>query len=35
MRLDLSYRFTVSNQLSRTTPEGWLIRFDYNWFNAW
>lgn len=34
MRLDLGYRMPISNQLSRTAPGGGLIRFEYNFFNA-
>lgn len=34
MRLDLSYRFCLVNDLSRSAPKGGLIRFEYNFFNA-
>jgi hypothetical protein len=34
MRLDLGYRIPISNQLARTAPGGGLIRFEYNFFNA-
>jgi hypothetical protein len=34
IRLDAGYRFAVSNELTRTAPEGWLFRFEYNIFNA-
>jgi len=34
MRLDLSYRFCLVNDLTRTAPNGGLIRFEYNFFNA-
>lgn len=34
MRLDLGYRMPISNQLTRTAPGGGLIRFEYNFFNA-
>lgn len=34
MRLDLSYRFNLVNDLTRTAPSGGLIRLEYNFFNA-
>jgi hypothetical protein len=34
MRLDLSYRFCLVNDLARSAPSGGLIRFEYNFFNA-
>lgn len=34
MRLDLSYRFCLVNDLSRSAPQGFLLRFEYNFFNA-
>jgi hypothetical protein len=34
MRIDLGYRFTLSNQLYRKYPEGGMIRFEYNLFNV-
>jgi hypothetical protein len=35
MRIDLGYRFPVLNELSRTASSGAMIRFEYNWFNAY
>ena len=35
MRLDLGYRFPVNNNLFRITPRGFLVRLEYNIFNAW
>jgi len=35
MRLDIGYRFPVLNDLERTAPEGFLLRFEYNFFNAY
>jgi len=34
MRLDCSYRFPLYNELHRTATNGFLIRFEYNVFNA-
>lgn len=34
MRLDLSYRFCAVKDLTRTAPNGGLIRFEYNFFNV-
>ncbi len=34
MRVDVGYRFAVSNELVRTSPNGGLFRFEYNIFNA-
>lgn len=34
MRIDLGYRFAMKKQLSRSNPEGFLLRFEYNFFNA-
>lgn len=33
-RIEAAYRFTVNNRLSRNTPEGLLLRFQYTFFNA-
>lgn len=35
MRLDIGYRFAVVNDLSRNAKNGFLLRFDYNFFNAY
>ncbi len=35
MRLDLGYRFAVVNDLARNTQQGFLLRFEYNFFNAY
>jgi hypothetical protein len=35
MRLDAGYRFPVSDDLFRTNPRGFLIRFEYNIFNVY
>jgi hypothetical protein len=34
MRIDLGYRFPIINDLSRTMPRNFLIRIEYNFFNA-
>ncbi len=34
MRADFSYRLPISKALYRTAPEGALLRFEYNFFNA-
>ena len=34
MRFDLGYRFPLSNDLMRTASKGFLLRFEYNIFNA-
>ncbi len=34
MRLDFGYRFPIVNKLSRTADTGFLLRFEYNFFNA-
>lgn len=34
MRVDLGYRFPLSNDLSRTAPSGGMIRLEYNIFSA-
>ena len=34
MRFDVGYRFPLTDKLSRTAPRGFLIRFEYNIFNA-
>lgn len=34
MRVDVGYRFALVNQLSRSAPQGFLLRFEYNFFNA-
>ncbi len=34
IRLDLGYRFPVVKKLSRTAPEGFVIKIEYNFFNA-
>ena len=33
-RFDVGYRFAVSNDLERTSPNGGFFRFEYNMFNA-
>ena len=33
-RVDVGYRFNCINTLYRTAPEGFLIRLEYNFFNA-
>lgn len=35
MRLDLGYRFAVVNDLARTAEKGFLLRFEYNFFNVY
>jgi len=35
MRVDAGYRFPLSDNLFRTNPRGFLIRFEYNIFNAY
>lgn len=35
MRIDAGYRFPINDNLFRMTPRGFLIRFEYNIFNAW
>lgn len=34
IRLDLGYRFAVLNDLDRETQNGFLLRLEYNFFNA-
>lgn len=34
MRLDLGYRFPLSKGLNRSSNDGALVRFEYNFFNA-
>ena len=34
MRVDLGYRFAMMKNLSRSNPEGFLLRFEYNFFNV-
>jgi hypothetical protein len=34
MRLDLSYRFAITNALERSASNGALVRLEYNFFNA-
>jgi hypothetical protein len=34
MRVDLGYRFPLKNDLSRTMPRTFLVRLEYNIFNA-
>lgn len=34
MRVDLGYRFPLKNDLSRTMPRAFLVRVEYNIFNA-
>jgi hypothetical protein len=34
MRLDVGYRWPIINTLYRSAPQGFLIRFEYNFFNA-
>ena len=34
MRLDLGYRFPLVNDLMRTADRGVVIKFEYNFFNA-
>jgi hypothetical protein len=33
-RVDIGYRFNCINTLYRTAPEGFLVRLEYNFFNA-
>lgn len=35
MRLDLAYRIPLVKDLSRTSPGGYFVRFEYNIFNAY
>ena len=35
MRLDAGYRFPINDNLFRTNPRGFLVRFEYNIFNAY
>ena len=35
MRVDLGYRFSLLNDLKRTASNGFLVRFEYNIFNAY
>ena len=35
MRLDMGYRFPVLNSLSREQDRGFLLRLEYNFFNAY
>ena len=34
-RIDLGYRTPISSTLLRTSPNGFIIRLEYNFFNAW
>jgi len=34
MRLDIGYRFPVYNKLERSADRGFLVRLEYNFFNA-
>jgi hypothetical protein len=34
IRLDLAYRFELFSNMLRTAPNGFLIRFEYNFFNV-
>jgi hypothetical protein len=34
MRMDLGYRFAVVDELTRSSEDGFLLRFEYNIFNA-
>jgi hypothetical protein len=34
MRVDIGYRFALVNELERTTEKGFLVRLEYNFFNA-
>ena len=34
-RVDLGYRFPVNDNLFRTNEKGFLVRFEYNIFNAY
>ncbi len=34
-RLDIGYRQQISSTFERTAPNGFLIRLEYNLFNAW
>ena len=33
-RIDVGYRQQLSSSFNRTAPNGWLVRFEYNLFNA-
>lgn len=33
-RIDLGYRQQLSSSFNRTAPNGWIVRFEYNLFNA-
>jgi len=33
-RVDLSYRFQISGEMKRFNTEQWLLRFEYNWLQA-
>lgn len=35
MRADVGYRFPLINNLSRTAPSGFMLRLEYNIFNAY
>ncbi len=35
MRLDIGYRFPLLNDLLRTSNNGFLLRFEYNFFNVY
>ena len=35
MRLDIGYRFAVVKELSRTATKSFLMRVEYNFFNAY
>jgi hypothetical protein len=35
MRLDLAYRYELYSNMQRTAPNGFLIRFEYNFFNVY
>ena len=35
MRLDIGYRFAMVKDLLRTAENGFLVRFEYNFFNVY
>ncbi len=35
MRFDIGYRYPLIKQLTRTSPQGLLLRFEYNFFNVY
>jgi hypothetical protein len=35
LRMDMAYRFPLSNNLDRTYPRGWMLRLEYTIFNVW